>query len=140
MIGKNVFTIRTSIIGEELSAKHGLLEWFLSQEGKSVKGYTNAVFSGFTTTALCAIIKNVIVNHPNFNGLYHVSSSPISKNNLLLLIKERMRLKTEIIPDTKFKCDRSLDSSKFRREMAYCPPSWEAMIDELANELKGRVK
>ncbi|MFH1094336.1 MAG: SDR family oxidoreductase [Candidatus Omnitrophota bacterium] len=132
----NVLTIRTSMIGRELKTKHGLLEWFLSQNDKSVKGYTNVIFSGLTTTALCAILKDIIVNHVNFKGLYHVSSEPISKYKLLLLIKEKMDLKTRIIPDDEFKCDRSLDSSKFYREAAYYPPSWEDMIKEMAEEIK----
>ena len=132
----NALTIRTSMIGKELGTKHGLLEWFLRQNGKSVKGYTNAIFSGFTTAVLCAILKDIIINHVDFKGLYHVSSEPISKYKLLLLIKEKMDLKTRIIPDDEFKCDRSLDSSKFRREAAYYSPSWEDMVKEMAEEIK----
>ena len=134
--GGNALTIRTSMIGSELSTKHGLLEWFLSQNDKSIKGYTNVIFSGFTTTALCAILKDIIINHVDFKGLYHVSSEPISKYKLLLLIKEKMDLKTRIIANDEFKCDRSLDSSKFRREAVYYPPSWEDMIKEMAEEIK----
>ncbi len=134
----NVLTIRTSMIGRELKTKHGLLEWFLSQNNGSVKGYTNVIFSGFTTTALCAILKDIIINHVDFKGIYNISSEPISKYKLLLLIKEKMSLKTRIIPDDELKCNRSLDSSKFRREAAYYPPSWEEMIDELVIELKKR--
>jgi len=136
VIDGNVLTIRTSIIGRELSTNHGLLEWFLSQDDKSVKGYTNVIFSGFTTTVLCAILKDIIINHADFKGLFHVSSEPISKYKLLLLIKERMDLKIRIIPDDEFKCDRSLDSSKFRREAAYYPPSWEDMVKKMAEEIK----
>jgi dTDP-4-dehydrorhamnose reductase len=130
----NVLTIRTSMIGRELSHKHGLLEWFLSQKDKSVKGYTKAIFTGFTTTVLSSILKDIIVNHADLKGLYHISSNPISKFKLLLLIKEKLRLKTEIIPDDEIKCDYSLDSSKFRKETAYCPPSWENMIEAIASD------
>jgi len=42
-------TLRTSMIGRELCGSHGLVEWFLSQQGKVVRGYKKAVFSGFTT-------------------------------------------------------------------------------------------
>jgi len=132
----NSLTIRTSMIGRELVTKHGLLEWFFSQNDKSVKGYTNVAFSGFTTTVLCVILKDVIIDHMNLKGIYHVSSEPISKYELLLLIKEKMGLKTRIIPDNEFKCDRSLDSSKFRRETAYYPPSWEDMIGEMVKGIK----
>ena len=64
----------------------------------------------------------------------------ISKFELLMLIREKMKLDIEIIPEDKFICNRSLDSSKFRKEFNYFTPSWEAMIEELANELKGRAK
>ncbi len=132
----NTLTIRTSMIGRELSTKNGLLEWFLSQNDKSVKGYTNVIFSGFTTNVLSAILKDIIINHVDFKGIYHVSSEPISKYKLLLLIKEQMDLKTGIIADNEFKCDRSLDSSKFRREAAYYPPSWKDMVKEMTEEIK----
>ncbi len=134
----NSLIIRTSIIGKELATKHGLLEWFLSQKNKSVKGYAGVIFSGFTATALCAILKNVITYYEDLKGIYHVSSEPISKFDLLSLIKEKMALNIEIITCDEFKCDRSLDSSMFRKETSYCPPSWEDMIDKLAGELKGR--
>ena len=132
----NVLTIRTSMIGRELATNHGLLEWFLSQEGKEVKGYKNAIFSGFTTRALSMALKEIIFKHPGLKGLYHVSSQPISKFDLLTLIKRKMGLNIGIIPDEQFKCDRTLNSSKFRQETHYTPPSWENMIEVLAENIK----
>ena len=132
----NVLTIRTSMIGRELNTDHGLLEWFLNQEGKEVKGYTNAIFSGFTTRALSIILKEIIFKHSALKGLYHVSSEPISKFNLLMLIKIKMNLNIEIIPDDRLRCDRTLNSSKFRKETNYTPPSWENMIEVLAENIK----
>jgi dTDP-4-dehydrorhamnose reductase len=41
-------TLRTSIIGLELSRRKSLVEWFLAQRG-TIKGYKKAIFSGFTT-------------------------------------------------------------------------------------------
>ena len=38
-------TLRTSIIGHELDSAHGLIGWFLAQEGP-VRGYRRAIFSG----------------------------------------------------------------------------------------------
>jgi dTDP-4-dehydrorhamnose reductase len=49
-----------------------------------------------------------------------------------------MGLSIEIIPEDNFYCNRSLDSSRFRKEFNYTPPSWEKMVDELVIELKGR--
>ncbi|MCW5603810.1 MAG: SDR family oxidoreductase [Burkholderiales bacterium] len=124
-------TLRTSIIGRELSRKTGLLEWFLAQRGK-IRGYRKAIFSGFTTAEMARIIDMVLTRFPQTHGLYHVSGAPISKYDLLRLIRDRMRLATEIEPDDDFRCDRSLDSARFRREFDYVPPAWEAMVEELA--------
>ncbi len=132
--GKNCLTLRTSMIGLELSRKKNLLEWFLAQN-KSVHGYNKFIFSGFTTIELSRIIENMILNFPEANGIYHVSSGPISKFDLLYLIKEGLKLSIEIIPDESFACDRSLDSIKFRQEFNYNPPSWEEMIDELCKDI-----
>ena len=133
--GKNCLTLRTSMIGQELSRKKNLLEWFLSQN-ETVQGYKKVIFSGFTTMELSRVIENMVLNYPDASGIYHVSSEPISKFDLLLLIKEGLKLPIEIIPDESFACDRSLDSSKFRQEFNYNPPSWEEMVSELCEEIR----
>src|SRR5262249_32316179 len=53
-------TLRTSIIGRELSRKTGLLEWLLSQRGATVKGFRSAIFSGFTTHEMGRIIERLL--------------------------------------------------------------------------------
>ena len=128
---KHCVTLRTSMIGPELKRKTSLLEWFLAQQG-TVKGYKNAIFSGFTTLEMSRIIERLAVEFPRAHGLYHVSSAPISKCDLLLLIKRKLNLKVEVVPDEAFRCDRSLDSSRFRAEFGYAPPNWDEMTDELA--------
>jgi dTDP-4-dehydrorhamnose reductase len=122
-------TLRTSIIGPELNTKNGLLEWFLSQS--KCKGFERAIFTGFTTRALSDIIAGVIEYHPQLSGIWHVSSDPISKANLLRLIKRVYNLDTDIEPDESFVCDRSLDSKKFRNEVGFEPKSWQQMIEEM---------
>jgi dTDP-4-dehydrorhamnose reductase len=129
-------TLRTSIIGKELSRKLGLLEWFLSQSGV-VHGYKRAIFSGFTTLEMSRIIEEILIDYPKKDGVYHVSSEPISKFDLLILIKERLGLSTEIIADEKVQYDRSLDSTRFRREFNYAPPTWGEMVEELCESLIG---
>ena len=132
---RHCVTLRTSIIGKELSRKQGLLEWFLSQRG-SVQGFKNAVFSGFTTLELSRIIERILTEHPGKGGIYHVSSDPISKLDLLTLIKKEIGLGIEIIPTEEPRLDRSLDSTRFRKEFNYTPPTWEEMIRELSLNLK----
>ena len=132
--GKNSLTIRTSMIGYELQRTVGFLEWFLSQRGKKIKGYKNAIFSGFTTSVLAEILSDIILNHPYLSGLYHVSSYPISKFELLNLIKKVFQLDIEIEPNEDFFCNRSLDFSKFRAKTNYYPPTWEEMVNQLREE------
>lgn len=131
-------TLRTSMIGLELERKAGLVEWFLAQKGKTVKGYRKAVFSGFTTSELARLIEMLIARHPDAHGLYHSSSSPISKFDLLTRLNRELGLGVTIVPDDSVTCDRSLDSARFRKTFDYSPPAWDTMLDELASDiLKG---
>ncbi len=121
-------TLRTSIIGHELKGNHGLVEWFLSQRGK-VRGFTRAIYSGFPTIELARIIADYVILNPELTGLYHVSSDPISKYELLKLVAERYGKKIEIEPYADFVLDRSLNSDRFRKATGYKPPSWPELID-----------
>jgi dTDP-4-dehydrorhamnose reductase len=136
IVGNNSLTIRTSVIGRELQRAIGLLEWFLSQKGTKIQGYKYAIFSGFTTKVLADILANIIAEYPNLSGLYHISSQPISKLELLSLIKDILHLDVEIEPYEGLFCDRSLNSSRFLTLTHYQPPSWEEMINELSNEVE----
>ncbi|MBN1958135.1 MAG: SDR family oxidoreductase [Desulfuromonadales bacterium] len=129
---KNCLTLRTSIIGRELSRHKSLLDWFLAQQS-IVKGYKNAIYSGFTTQEMGRIIEKMLMEHPTANGVYQVSSEPISKYDLLLLFKDKLGHDIEVLPDESFCCDRSLDSTRFRNEFNYMPPTWETMVAELNN-------
>ena len=131
---KHCLTLRTSMIGKELWHKKSLLEWFLAQEGL-IKGYKNAILSGFTTMELSRIIEKMLIDYPDAFGVYHISSDPISKFDLLTLIRDKMGLTIEIAPDETIQCDRSLDSTRFRKEFNYTPPTWEEMIEELSIDL-----
>jgi dTDP-4-dehydrorhamnose reductase len=126
-------TLRTSIIGHELSTRHGLVEWFLSQES-SVPGYSKAIYSGFPTTELAVILDEYVLDKPDLVGLYHVSSIPISKYELLRIIGEHYDRRTVIEKNNEFVIDRSLDSSRFRTATGYSPPAWDDMIARMHAE------
>lgn len=132
VVGENCLTLRTSIIGRELQTSHSLVEWFLSSRGKKVKGFTNAIYTGFPTVVLADIIADLIVKHKDLSGLFHVSAEPINKFELLKLIKAAYRADVEIEPDTDFRIDRSLDSTKFRLATGFQPASWKKMIGQMA--------
>lgn len=128
---KNCLTIRTSIIGRELTSSHGLIEWFLSQNGKSVQGFRKVIFSGLTTNAHAEILEKIIVEYPHISGLYHVSSQSISKLDLLNLVRDIYDLKIEIFPNDYEISDRSLNSQKFKSKTKIFIPGWREMIEEM---------
>ncbi|MBD1807688.1 SDR family oxidoreductase [Microcoleus sp. FACHB-SPT15] len=129
--GEGCLTLRTSIIGREFGTSYGLIDWFLSQEGKSIRGYKKAIFSGFTTHALAEIIAQIITQHSDLQGIWHVAAEPINKFELLSLVKEVYRLNIQIEPDEVFLCDRSLNSDRFRQATEFVPPSWQDMIEQM---------
>jgi len=128
---KGCLTIRTSMIGRELETSNGLIEWFLSQEGKTVGGYTRAIFSGFTTNALAEIIATIINKQTELNGVWHVASAPISKYDLLSLVKKVYKLNIKIKPDEAVICDRSLNAERFRQATGFVAPPWYDMIEQM---------
>ena len=132
VIADRALTLRTSIIGREIGTAHSLVEWFLSNEGRAVRGYTNAIYSGFPTIVLADIIKDLIFKFPELHGLYHVSSEPIDKYSLLSLLKKNFGSNINIEPFDDFRIDRSLDSSKFRNITGFAPQSWEQMLRTMA--------
>lgn len=132
---KNAITLRTSIIGHELkSDTHGLLEWFIKQENKRVKGFKKAIYTGFTTTELINIMVRLINQHPELYGLYHVASDPISKYDLLHLINDIYKLNVTIEADNDFFCERSMIMPRFTEVTGYKAPSWKQMILEMYKE------
>ena len=130
-------TIRTSIVGHELSRGTGLLEWFLSQEGQ-VKGFKQAIYSGVTTNELANVIDMLVTRHSNASGLYHLASEAINKFDLLCLFGDIYSHKIPIEPDESFKCDRSLNGELFRKTFDYTPPEWPLMVQEMRDSYKGR--
>jgi dTDP-4-dehydrorhamnose reductase len=128
----NALTLRTSIIGRELGTSHSLVEWFLSNRVGQVKGFRHAIYSGFPTVVMARLIGDLIESHPELSGLYQISSEPINKYDLLLLLRDAYQVDIEIEPDDEFRIDRSLDSSRFRQATGFEPQSWPEMIKEMA--------
>jgi dTDP-4-dehydrorhamnose reductase len=126
-------TLRTSIIGRELASQSGLVDWFLSNRGGGpVRGFRQAIYTGFTTLALAQIIADLLDHHPDLEGLYQVSSEPINKYDLLQLVNTAYAAGIEIAPDDQVRIDRSLDSSRFRAAVGFHPPAWPDMINAMA--------
>jgi dTDP-4-dehydrorhamnose reductase len=128
----NSITLRTSIIGHELNSSKSLVDWFLSKD-ENIEGYKKAIFSGLTTFEIARVIHDYVIN-TDLVGLYHLSADPISKYELLLLIKDIYGKTINVIPDEKkVVVNRSLDSSRFRKATGFLPKSWPLMIKEMYN-------
>ena len=123
-------TLRTSIIGHELSGHRSLVNWFLAQQG-SVKGFTRAIFSGLPTVELATIVRDVVLPHHELHGLYHVASKPINKFDLLQLIAKAYGKDTKINPSEELVIDRSLNADRFNQATGYEPPEWPALIKRM---------
>jgi dTDP-4-dehydrorhamnose reductase len=128
----NCLTVRTSIIGRELVSSHSLVEWFLSNRGSTVKGYVNAIYSGFPTIIIAEILSGIIADHPELSGVYNISSDPINKFELLQLLNKYFQANIDVEPFESHAIDRSLDSSAFRKVTGFLPEDWERMIEQMA--------
>jgi len=125
-------TLRSSFIGREIFGGTELLEWFLAQKGKKIKGFTKALFTGLTTNKLAKLVGDLIEKHPGLNGLYHVSSETVSKYELLKLMKEAYKLDVEIIPEDGFEMKRDLNGQRFEKAAGFACPPWKVMMAEMA--------
>ncbi len=125
--GPRALTLRTSMLGPELVAQNGLLSWFLKQESKC-RCYTRAIFSGFPTVVLAQIVRDFVLPNESLHGIYHVAAEPISKFDLLALVRQQYGKQIQMIPDDSVVIDRSLSAERFRLATGYTPPSWQEMV------------
>ena len=122
-------TLRTSMIGPELKDNgEGLFSWFINQKGE-VNGFTESIWGGVTTLVLADIIIKSI--NENYTGLIHITNGePISKYDLLNLIKDKFELdKINLKKVSGKKNDKSL-KTKFSY---FQIPTYEEMILDMKN-------
>lgn len=130
---ENAITLRTSIIGHELTSNKSLLDWFLSQT-EEVKGFRRAVFSGLPTIEVARVVMNRVLPNPQLRGLYHLSADPINKYDLLSLIAKTYDKAIKITPDDALVIDRSLNSDRFRSATGFTPKPWDKLVEEMHQE------
>lgn len=122
-------TLRTSFIGHELTSRHGLLEWFLSEKGQ-INGFANAIWSGLTSSALAKIILQ-IASQGELSGVFNLSGEPINKYDLLLMLQTAFgKNDINLVPSENPKIDRSLNNSKIV-EAGIEIPTLEKMINDM---------
>lgn len=120
-------TLRTSVIGHELTSAHGLVSWFLNQHGQ-VRGFRRAIFSGLPTVELSTIVRDIVLPRPELSGIYHVAAAPIAKYDLLKLIAEAYSKDIAVEPDDVVVVDRSLNADRFHEATGYMAPPWPELV------------
>jgi dTDP-4-dehydrorhamnose reductase len=107
---KNFKTVRTSIIGYD-SQNKGLLSWFLSVGDEEVTGYVNHLWNGITTHEWAKLSYKIYQDWDKFESLIQVGIEPMSKYELLCLVKKIYARPTTVIPtSTKKSINRCLVS------------------------------
>lgn len=134
VLGPKCLTLRGSMIGFELFGKTELLEWAMAQQGKSVKGFTKAVYSGVTTSVMAELVLMLIGQESFLEGIYQVSSVPISKFDLLTKINAQFGLQMNIEPDDKYASSKVLNCQKIYDAVGFRAPSWDDMLKEMRLE------
>jgi len=128
-------TIRSSFIGRELAGKTELLEWLIAQNGKTIKGFTEAYYSGVSTIFMARVVQNIIEKHPNVSHLHQLATAkPISKYDLLCSARDAFGLDIEIVPDDSFKINPTLNGGKLAGALGLNVPGWSSMMSELATD------
>lgn len=140
VVDGSALTLRTSIIGWELERVTGLLEWFAEQRGRTVQGFTRAIFTGVTTRALGGVVSSLLDDFPDLRGLFHVASTPITKFDLLTLLRDVLGQDTTIEPRTEPVVNRGLDGARFEQATGIAVPDWEEMSAEYASGRSKRRK
>ncbi len=126
--GDYALTLRTSIIGLELFGKTELLEWFLSQKGNNIKGYSKVIYSGVTTNFLAYVVGCILQFPERLTGVLQIASEPISKFELLSLANEVFENDCSIEPDASVISDKSLNGQEFFKKTNIKTPSWPEML------------
>ena len=123
-------TIRCSIIGREIFNHTELFEWLFSMKDKKIEGYKNVIYSGVTSTWMGKTIKHIIKNQIELNGIYNISSTPISKYDLLIKLSAAFDLNVDISQNLNIKSNKVLISKKFTEITGIKSPNWDDLIDE----------
>ena len=127
-------TIRTSLIGREIYNHTELFEWLYKNKSGKVYGYENVYYSGLTTIRMSKILEKIINYYPDLQGVFNISSKPITKYSLLNLINRHFKLEIQVKKDLKIKSNKVLISKKITEITDIEIPTWEDLIVEFKED------
>lgn len=104
-LSSEFMTIRTSIIGREVSSNNSLMNWVLGQPANNeVHGYTNHLWNGVTTFAFSKVVEGIVANNQFSKGPLHlVPRDFLTKAELVATIAKAFHREDLIV--TNFKTD-----------------------------------
>jgi dTDP-4-dehydrorhamnose reductase len=82
------------------------------------------------------VIAWLVIERSQLSGLFHVSSEPISKYELLRALRDTLGLDVEITPVDEPVINRALNSDRLRTATGLTVPSWQEMLSEYT---KGKI-
>jgi len=108
----SAIVLRTSIIGPEIHGFISLIEWFKSQQGKTISGYKNHFWNGITTKQFGKICHQLMSDSQLCPppGTYHIFSTTVSKYEMLKKFQEKYQINCKILADEKQKINRTLST------------------------------
>ena len=127
-------TIRTSLIGREVYNHTELFEWLYKNKSGKVYGYENVYYSGLTTNRMSKILEKIINYYPDLQGVFNISSKPITKYSLLKLINRHFKFEIQVKKDLKIKSNKVLISKKITEITDIEIPTWEDLILEFKED------
>lgn len=104
-LSPELMTIRTSIVGKEVSSNNSLMNWVLCQPTKKeIYGYTNHLWNGVTTLAFSRVVEGVVASNQFAKGKVHlVPDDFLTKAELVTTIAQAFQREDLIV--TKFETD-----------------------------------
>jgi dTDP-4-dehydrorhamnose reductase len=134
ILNKKDLTIRTSIIGQEISDHNtGLFHWFMNQKD-SCSGYCNYYWNGLSTFQLSKLIYLIITEKYKLTGLKHFYTPEkiISKYDLLFLINKVFDRNIKIQPIIqKEEINKSLRNEFIQLGILNNVPYYERQLNEV---------
>lgn len=141
---ENIYHLRCSIIGPELTNHLSLMDWFLNQpKNTKLNGYKNHLWNGVTTLQFAKLSAGIIKNNLDLGHLQHIiPANEISKSDLLGCFaknfgREDIKIKPVDAPkvvDRTLRTENPKMNEKIWKASGYKKiPTVEEMVEELAN-------
>jgi dTDP-4-dehydrorhamnose reductase len=124
--------LRLSLLGRGLVRNDSLVDWFLAQSGV-VRGFRRSVFSGLPANEIADVLRRILTAPARMTGLYHLAADPISKFDVLMLLRSAWSHTVAIEPDDSVVLNRSLDATLLNSRSGYRPAPWPDLIAEMHN-------